>query len=67
MRKKKAIIPDSAYVWAELWMEPNGEINFKFHTKLPFLRSKKAMERFEQIIQERLNNAKQCPFHEEEP
>lgn len=59
-------IPEDAPVSAELWMTPEGEINFKFHTRYDFLRSKYAMERFVKIVQERLDNAKLCPFHEDE-
>lgn len=64
---KESNIPDNTRIWAELWMdEESHDINFKFHTNMNFTWSRETMKRFRNLIQTRLDNAKLCPFHEEE-
>lgn len=59
-------IPEDAPVWGELWLDVDGTVNFKFHTHYPFIRSKYAMKNFVKIIQDRIDAADKCPFHEKE-
>jgi hypothetical protein len=62
---KESNVPDDAIVWGELWVDVEGQVNFKFHTERNFIRSKKALQRFARVIQERIDRAKDCPFFEE--
>lgn len=51
----------------ELWIDENGETNFKFHViGGNFLDAQQALLKFVECIQERLDNAQKCPYFEEE-
>jgi len=55
-------------LWGELFLDEDGEADFKFHIERGaggFLPAKEALEKFIALLQERLNNAKQCPFYED--
>lgn len=67
--KKESSIPADAPVWGEVYVDQTGlDINFRFHVEkgVGFTNARAMLRRFIISMQQRLDNANECPFYEEE-
>ena len=67
--KKESSIPADAPIWGEVYVDQTGlDINFRFHVDegVGFNKARATLRKFIIIMQQRLDNAPDCPFYEEE-
>jgi hypothetical protein len=64
---KESSVPIDSVIWGEVFVDPAGLTNFKFHVEggqgISFDQAKRALEAFVRVIQQRIDTADQCPYY----